>query len=237
MENFTMESNKNNQEKESEFLSLEFFKKAVKRFTLASAIFLASFGASEAQQKSEKFECSTQTTTISHEEAVNLEKKAHEIDSLSDVLFEKAKDHNLLQTDKTSPKTKWEVDSSEHLYYRSKDTVNGIVVYETVSKFTNALPSTAASLYTTDVKFIAGNHKLYFFDTESMGVSNYNNPSSIREGNLSKGNKYVIYNKDSKLNNNEFLRSTNHFTKEEFIKSLEDVTQKLKEEIKLVEGM
>ena len=238
MENFTMESNKNNQEKESEFLSLDFFKKAVKRFTLASAIFLASFGASEAQQKQGKWECPSHKIDLNMEKTTDLEKKTHEIDSLSDVLLEKAKEHNLLQIEKSAPETHWEVDSTENLYYKSKNSTEGIVLYEEIQKKNNTTPRVAKNDYSVHYKFICANKKLFTLAEENFAVGNYGNPDSLKENTGFKGNKFVNYMPgDGTKTGRKILTSFNGFTTEELFKSLDDVTQKLKEEIKLVEGM
>ena len=221
MEKFTMESNKNNNEKESEFLSLEFYKKAVKRLTLASALFLASFGVSEAQQKT----CSTHRISISNEEAGSIEKKTHEIDSLSDLLFTKAKDHNLVEATKTASQLKMEGDSTDHLYYKSKNSEDPLVLYKKINNYAHP-------------KFIYNDKKLYILNGRQLDVGDYNDTNTNKKydyGDPGKG-RYMQF----KKNQNELekkVTSVNGFETEELSKSLENLSKRLEEEIKLVEGM
>lgn len=239
--NFASQDNVLNNKKEvkenTDPTTFESLRTSLKRFGVASALFLASFGYSEAQQK--KVECSTQNIKLTQEQTIEMSKHKEACDSLSDVLFAEAKKHNLLKSYKEAPQNKWEADSSEHIYYKSRlasfGDKNAIIMYQKTKNKTNTLPASSETMFKAESKSICANGKLFVLNESIFGISNYNNPDLIKEDNFSAGNKSALFN--STPDYSDELTSNHGFTVVDFIKSSKDVETKLKSEIELVRGM
>ncbi len=230
-------NNKNEVKENADPTTFDSLRTSLKRFGVASALFLASFGYSEAQQK--KIECATQSIKLTQEQTIEMSKHKEACDSLSDVLFAEAKKHNLLQSYKEAPQNKWEADSSEHIYYKSRlasfGDKNAIIMYQKTKNKTSTLPASNETMYKAESKSICANGKLFFLNEDILGVSNYNNPNLIKEDNFLAGNKSAIFNANP--GQNDVLTSNHGFTTTDFLKSANDLEAKIKSEIELVRGM
>ncbi|MEI6400234.1 MAG: hypothetical protein WCO58_01810 [bacterium] len=241
MENFNQTITENNQESEKDqFLSMEFFRKSLKKFKLASTLFLLTFGVAEAQQK-EKLVCSTHNISITNEQVDSLKEKVHQLDSLSNVLIAKVKEHNLGEVGKTAPKSHWEVDSADNFYYKSNNTSGGMVMYENIEKLTNVIghkPENKNEEYITDHKFICQNHKLYVWEISGtggfrfLGVSNYDNPDSVR----SVGDNFKQGKPAMSFGGRQYISAYNSFSEKDFYEDLDVLKESLEQEIKLIES-
>ncbi len=222
------------------FESLRSFGEKIGKSLKDSAVvlgLLTTFGMTEAE--AQKSECYSQKISLTPEQTIQINDEKHAIDSLSDVLFEEAKKHNLLITYKEAPKNNSEADSSTHLYYKSRlaefGNKNAIVMYEKIQEKTTTIPANNSSLYTVDRKTISANGKLFVQQDNFFGISTYNDPNHIKEDKFASGNKSALYTEKSRFGDE--ITSNHGFTLVDFINSSRNLHKSLEEEIALVRGM
>lgn len=216
--------------------SFEALKKSVGKLKILSLLFLANFGIAEAQQKSE---CYSHQIQLTPEQAIEINNTKHAIDSLSDVLFQEASKHNLLTKYKEAPENHSEVDSSTHLYYKSRladfGNKNAIVMYEKVQEKTTTIPANEKSIYEVDHKSICANGRLFVQQGSFFGISNYNDPSHIKEDKLTSGSKSALYIENDRRGNQ--ITSNHGFTLVDFVQDAKKLQKSIEDEIALVRGM